>query len=76
MLSTSRQIATTWGRRATGKPPDPFDRYASYGEDTQDHDDAYDDPDPYGDRPPAGRPLLVTGAVLLSWTGRTSRSRP
>jgi outer membrane protein assembly factor BamB len=54
------------GRRATGKTsgadrrPDPFDRYASYGEDR--YDDAYDG-DPYGDRPggqrltaPIGRP--------------------
>jgi outer membrane protein assembly factor BamB len=54
------------GRRATGKTsgadrrPDPFDRYASDGEDR--YDDAYDG-DPYGDRPggqrltaPIGRP--------------------
>ena len=54
------------GRRPTGKTsgadrrPDPFDRYASYGEDR--YDDAYDG-DPYGDRPggqrltaPIGRP--------------------
>ncbi|MGH9227220.1 MAG: PQQ-binding-like beta-propeller repeat protein [Acidimicrobiales bacterium] len=51
------------GRRATGKPPerrrDPFDRYASYDEDTSGHDDAYDDYDPYGDRPPAGQRLTA-----------------
>jgi outer membrane protein assembly factor BamB len=56
------------GRRATGKTsgadgrPNPFDRYASYGEDRYDYDDA-DDGDPYGDRTggqrltaPIGRP--------------------
>ena len=56
------------GRRATGKTsgadgrPNPFDRYASYGEDRYDYDDAYDG-DPYGDRTggqrltaPIGRP--------------------
>jgi outer membrane protein assembly factor BamB len=51
------------GRRPTGKPsgsgrrPDPDDGYTSYEAAANGYDDAYDQYDPYGDRPPAGQRL-------------------